>query len=292
MRHPLLSAFSLGLVLVLGGCRASLPPLPAWQSSEGRSHAELGHIVDLASGQLISPEQLVQHLSAAPGCWSARNTTTPTITRCSYGCCAPCKANARRAACCWKCCSPSSNRCWTSSRGNLGRQTCPRPLARQDGWDWQLYGPIVTEALQQRVPLLAANLSPGEMRQAYRQPPSLPGERSNAPTVKAALLEQVRVGHCGMLPESQLPAMLAVQQQRDRRMAERLLAAPQPALLLAGAYHVRKDWGAVALADLQAQGESKVLLLAEVGEQVDTGEADYVWYTAAMPEQDYCAQLR
>jgi len=111
--------------------------------------------------------------------------------------------------------------------------------------------------------------------------------------VKAALLEHVRAGHCGMLPESRLPAMLAVQQQRDRRMAERLLAAPQPALLLAGAYHVRKDLGVpLHLADLKAQGESKVLLLAEVGEQVDAGEADFVWYTAAMPEQDYCAQLR
>jgi len=141
--------------------------------------------------------------------------------------------------------------------------------------------------------LLAANLSPGEMRQAYRQPASLTGARSNAPAVKAALLEQVRAGHCGMLPESQLPAMLAVQQQRDRRMAERLLSAPQPALLFAGAYHVRKDLGIpLHLADLGASGESKVLLLAEVGEQVEPGEADYVWYTAATPERDYCAQFR
>jgi uncharacterized iron-regulated protein len=143
------------------------------------------------------------------------------------------------------------------------------------------------------VTLLAANLSPAEMRQAYRQPAPVQGEKSNAPAVKAALLEQVRAGHCGMLPESQLPAMLAVQQQRDRRMAERLQAAPQPALLFAGAYHVRKDLGIpLHLADLGASGESKVLLLAEVGERIEPGEADYVWYTAAMPEQDYCAQLR
>ncbi|MNP81827.1 hypothetical protein D3C76_1802930 [compost metagenome] len=46
------------------------------------------------------------------------------------------------------------------------------------------------------------------------------------------------------------------------------------------------------LADLGAKGESKVLLLAEVGEQVGAGMADYVWYTPATPEQDYCAQLR
>ncbi|WP_338206311.1 ChaN family lipoprotein, partial [Parageobacillus thermoglucosidasius] len=77
------------------------------------------------------------------------------------------------------------------------------------------------------------------------------------------MLEQVRAGHCGLLPESQLPAMLAVQQQRDRQMAEQLLKAPQPALLLAGAYHVRKDLGVpLHLVDLGAQGRSVVVLLA------------------------------
>jgi uncharacterized iron-regulated protein len=131
------------------------------------------------------------------------------------------------------------------------------------------------------------------MRQVYRHPAVLPGTQSNAPAVRAALLEQVKQGHCGLLPESQLPAMLAVQQQRDRRIAERLLAAPQPALLLTGAYHARKDLGVpLHLADLGAKGASKVVLLAEAGEQVEPGMADYVWYTAAMPEQDYCAQLR
>ena len=63
MRHPLLSGFSLCLVLAIGGCQASLPPLPAWQSSEGRMHAELGTIVDLASEQVISPETLVERLA-------------------------------------------------------------------------------------------------------------------------------------------------------------------------------------------------------------------------------------
>ncbi|MNP75711.1 hypothetical protein D3C76_1728170 [compost metagenome] len=87
--------------------------------------------------------------------------------------------------------------------------------------------------------------------------------------------------------------MLAVQQQRDRRMAERMIAAPEPALLFAGSYHVRKDLGVpLHLADLGAQGQTKVVLLAEVGERVEPGMADYVWFTAAVPEQDYCAQLR
>ncbi len=169
----------------------------------------------------------------------------------------------------------------------------PQALAWQEGWDWRLYGPIVREALQRQIPLLAANLTPDEMRQAYRNPLVLDGQHSNAPAVKAALLEHVRAGHCGLLPEQQLPAMLAVQQQRDRRIAERMMAAPAPALLFAGSYHARKDLGVpLHLADLGAPGETKVLLLVEVGEKVEPGMADYVWYTAALPAQDYCAQLR
>jgi len=35
-----------------------------------------------------------------------------------------------------------------------------------------------------------------------------------------------------------------------------------------------------------------VLILAEVGRTVAADSADYVWYTAAQPEQDHCAQFR
>lgn len=293
MRHPLLSGFSLCLVLALGGCQASLPPLPAWQSSEGRADAQLGHIVDLASGQVISPEQLVQRLVGAPRVLVGEKHDNPDHHALQLWLLRALQGQRVQGSLLLEMLQPEQQPLVDKVQGQPLPADLPKALAWQEGWDWQLYGPIVREALQQRVPLLAANLSPGEMRQAYRQPASLTGERSNAPAVKAALLEQVRAGHCGMLPASQLPAMLAVQQQRDRRMAERLLSAPQPALLFAGAYHVRKDLGIpLHLADLGASGESKVLLLAEVGEQVEPGEADYVWYTAATPAQDYCAQFR
>ncbi|MFJ4386170.1 ChaN family lipoprotein [Pseudomonas sp. NPDC089408] len=293
MRHPLLSGFSLCLLLALGGCQASLPPLPAWQSTEGRSHGELGHIVDLASGQVIDPEQLVQRLAAAPRVLVGEKHDNPDHHALQLWLLRALQGQRAQGSLLLEMLQPEQQPLVDKLAGQPLPADLPKALAWQEGWDWQLYGPIVREAVQQRMPLLAANLSPGEMRQAYRQPASLSGERSNAPPVKAALLEQVRAGHCGMLPESQLPAMLAVQQQRDRRMAERLLAAPQPALLCAGAYHVRKDLGVpLHLSDLGAQGQSVVLLLAEVGEQVEAGQADYVWYTAAMPEQDYCAQLK
>ena len=295
MRHLLLSGFSLCLMLSLGGCQASLPPLPSWQSSEGRTHAELGHIIDLASGRAISPEQLVQRLAGTPRVLVGEKHDNPDHHALQLWLLRAMQGNRVQGSLLLEMLQPEQQPLVDKVQGQPLPANLPKALAWQEGWDWQLYGPIVREALQDRVQLLAANLSPGEMRQAYRQPAPLTGKRSNAPAVKGALLEQVRAGHCGMLPESQLPAMLAVQQQRDRRMAERLLSAPQPALLFAGAYHVRKDLGIpLHLADLgaSASGETKVLLLAEVGEQVEPGQADYVWYTTAMPEQDYCAQFR
>jgi uncharacterized iron-regulated protein len=169
----------------------------------------------------------------------------------------------------------------------------PGALNWQSGWDWNLYGPIVRFVLTQPYPLLAANLDTLEVRTVYAKPPTLNGRLSNAPSVKDELLAQINDSHCGLLPTSQMPAMLAVQQQRDRRMAERLLSAPTPSLLFAGAYHARKDVGVpIHVLDLGEPEAPTVLMLAEEGGEVTSAMADYVWYTPATPAQDYCAQMR
>lgn len=172
-------------------------------------------------------------------------------------------------------------------------ENLPDALDWSPGWDWNLYGPVVEYALAQPYPLLAANLDAVEIQRFYRQAPGLSGVRSNGAAVKDELLGQIRDAHCGLLPESQMPAMVAVQQQRDRRMAERLLAAPTPALLFAGAWHGRKDVGVpLHTLDIGAGEAPVVLMLAEEGSEVTSAMADYVWYTPATPPVDYCAQMR
>jgi uncharacterized iron-regulated protein len=169
----------------------------------------------------------------------------------------------------------------------------PGALDWSPGWDWNLYGPVMEFALPQPYPVLAANLDRTEIQRIYRQMPSVEGERSNSSQVKEKLLGQIRESHCDLLPESQKPAMLAVQQQRDRRMAEQLLKAPTPALLFAGAWHGRKDVGVpLHVRDMGANETPVVLMLAEEGSNVTSAMADYVWYTPATPPQDYCAQMR
>ncbi|MGE7992702.1 ChaN family lipoprotein [Pseudomonas sp. NPDC089554] len=295
MRHRFIC--SLSIVALLVGCQvyqAELPALPAWQSSEGRSEATLGQIRELANGRTLTPLQLVQALADAPRVLVGEKHDNPDHHRLELWLLRALQTQRPQGSLLLEMLqSEQQPRVDAIKAQPTLPEDLPKALDWQEGWSWQSYGPIVQYALTHQLPLLAADLSKAEVRKVYREQPVLAGAQSNAPAVKAALLEDVRAGHCGLLPESQLPAMLAIQQQRDRRMAERLLATAQPALLIAGSYHARKDLGVpLHLADLGAKGASKVLLLVEVGEVVEPGAADYVWYTAALPEQDYCAGLR
>lgn len=109
------------------------------------------------------------------------------------------------------------------------------------------------------------------------------GQLSAQPAVRKALEETIRTSHGGKIEADQLQAMLAIQQQRDRRMAERLLAAPTPALLIAGGYHAAKSVGVpLHVRDLQPAAAPMVLMLAEPGVQVDANTADYLWITPSV----------
>lgn len=297
MRYALLFGLSMSVFLTISGCqvhRPALPELPAWQSSQGLEEPALGQIQALPSGRVLTPDELVQALSDVPRILVGEKHDNPDHHALQRWLLQALQTARPQGSVVLEMLQPAQQPLIDKVQRQAQLPSdLPAALDWQQGWDWQMYAPIVLEALKGPGVLLAGDLSPEAMRGAYRRQPVLSGERSNAPQVKAALLEQVREGHCGLLPESQLPAMLVIQQQRDRHMAERLLAAPQPALLLAGAYHARKDLGVpLHLIDLQAQGDTRVLLLAEVGQKVEAGMADYVWYTAALPEQDYCAQLR
>ena len=121
-----------------------------------------------------------------------------------------------------------------------------------------------------------------EITAFYQQPQFPAGQLSAQPAVRKALEETIRTSHGGQIEADQLQAMLAIQQQRDRRMAERLLAAPTPALLIAGGYHAAKSVVPLHVRDLQPAAAPTVLMLAEPGVQVDANTADYLWITPSV----------
>lgn len=286
------------LIPLMAACqsRGVLPP-PAPIAPEGRDHAQLGQIVELASGQVITPQQLVERLAKAPRVLVGEQHDNRDHHALQLWLSRELAAQRPQGSLLLEMLNPDQQarveQVQAAARAGRMPVDTIAALAWQPGWDWSLYGALVQYQLRQPYPLLAANLDRAEIMQIYQARPTLQGVASTAPAVQAKLQEDIRDSHCGLLPDSQIPAMLAVQQQRDRRMAERLLAAPQPAMLLAGAFHVRKDLGVpLHLADLGAGEGNLVLILAEVGKQPAADSADYVWYTAANAPEDHCAKLR
>ena len=111
------------------------------------------------------------------------------------------------------------------------------------GWPWPRYRPAVMAAVRAGVPVLGANL-PRAQQKAAMQDASL-DRLLSGPALKAQQ-QAVRLGHCQMLPESQIRPMTRVQIARDRAMAETIasLVAPgKTVVLLAGSGHVQPDVG-------------------------------------------------
>ena len=287
------------LLALLAACQSqtAVSPLPVWQSPEGRDSAELGVIRDLHSGERLSPMQLLDRLAAAPRVLIGEQHDNPDHHALELWLARALAERRPGGSVLLEMLDPNQQAAVTATQTAAEKGQAPTDLIAalqwQAGWDWSLYGPLVTWLVKQPTPLLSANLDRSEILDIYRRKPELQGKSSTAAAVRDALLDDIRDSHCGLLPDSQLPAMLAVQQQRDRRMAERFKAAPEPAVLIAGGFHARRDLGVpLHLQDIGAAQGLQVLMLAEVGKTVVPAQADYVWYTPAQPPTDYCAQMR
>lgn len=159
-------------------------------------------------------------------------------------------------------------------------------------WPWQDYGPAVMTAVRAGVPVLGANLPTDQMQASVNDSKldvQLPG-----PALKAQQ-QAIRIGHCNLLPESQITPMTRVQIARDITMADtihQLVFPGKTVLLLAGNGHADRRLGVPQhlRADLKAKS---IHLRAGQGQGADTADAfDSVWTTPALPDTDHCAKLQ
>lgn len=145
------------------------------------------------------------------------------------------------------------------------------------GWPWPMYGELVMNGIKGNAPLLSANISRARIKDIYQNPDFPTGKHSSQTTVRDKISDTITVMHGGNIAPEQLTAMLAIQQQRDRFMAQQLLTAPQPGLLFVGGYHAAKDVGVpLHIQDLNGQ-PAIVLMLSTEGTTVTAAQADYVW---------------
>jgi len=179
----------------------------------------------------------------------------------------------------------------------------------EEAWDWEFYGPLLQAVYAADLPLTAANITSATMGRVYSEetPPAI-ARVFDAETMQQ-LNQDIDESHCGLLLESQFPAMVRVQQTRDYTMANSMAipATGKTTLLIAGNYHVRHDLGVpnyLLARDGQLQ-RSDILALSfmEVGPGEEDPSAylqqfksqpafDYIWFTPAISDEDYCASLQ
>ena len=177
-----------------------------------------------------------------------------------------------------------------------------------EGWPWQFYGPLVEHTFRAGLPILAGNISRESIGSIYADSAAAPPQVLSVPAVEQLHVD-IDESHCGMLPESQFPAMVRVQQARDQAMANKLLVPGdgEVSVLIAGNYHVRQDLGVPNYLLAMASGLTRDAILALTFMEVQQGESnpvdylestgdqpayDYLWFTPAVQASDYCESFQ
>ena len=159
------------------------------------------------------------------------------------------------------------------------------------GWPWKDYGPVVMAAVQGGVPVLGANLPRAAM------PAAMANETLDGRLAAGSLEQQrdnIRTGHCMLLPESRIAPMTRVQIARDAALADTVASASQPGktvLLVAGGGHVLRGLGVPTHLPPRLRLQ---VVLAVAGPHYATKipGADAVWMTPPVPPKDPCAELK
>ncbi len=266
--------------------------LPDWQSPKGMDAEHLGQVLNTRTGEWESPAVLVAALADEAYVLLGEKHDNPDHQALQLWLLQALQSERRQASLVVEMLRSEQQPQLDQWQGQSlpDDVSLPEELGWQ-GWDWSAYGELVRWGLTYSERLLASNLSRSEIQAAYQQPEPLDEQRYSS-AARDQLGRIMQRSHCDKLPEERMPAMLAIQQARDQRMAAVLSSADAPGLLVAGAFHVRKDLG-VPLHWPSAMAEPMVVMLVEAGSDLpDAGQADWVWLTPAQPEQDHCAQFR
>ena len=191
---------------------------------------------------------------------------------------------------------------------SAAQQDCPDAAcviakAGGKGWDWDFYKPVIDLALRQRIPLVAANVSPQDARLVVRDGLSAAlsaklldayGLNAGVPSeVDAIQREAVFQGHCRMAPKAALGGMVSAQVARDVWMAHVVREHPQSTvLLLAGNGHVRKDAGVYHWLSSAERLRTQVHAYLEAPDAQDAALFDQIHPIAAVTREDPCAAFR
>lgn len=285
-----------------------------WQSPLLQEHPLTGHIVATATGHLLSQAQLLQAVREFDYVLIGEKHDNPDHHRLESLLLGELLAEERSE---WRYPQVVFEMLDDSQHDALQALTHETtPMQRQaqlrwseQRWPWSDYAALFDQVLEHGRILRDGNVHKETLKKVYRegraalQPPgrfvSMDAINSQQ---KAVLLDHLYERHCKMMPRQQLGSMVTVQLAKDASMANAMVEQSR-AILVAGAYHTRKDVGVPQhLMTLMDEGRTLVviaILEVEAGKLQVTDydaatlvQADYVWFTPKWTDRDYCEDMK
>jgi len=172
-------------------------------------------------------------------------------------------------------------------------------------WQWPLHRPILEAAVAGNAELRGGNLPVAEVRAIVKDglaaaPADLrPALATPAwtPAAEAELEQDIDQGHCHALPQSMWARMALAQRARDAAMADAMLQAQTPrVVLIAGNGHVRRDRGAAFYLRQAGVADRDIISVGYLEQDEPTGTEDtgfdIVHRTPAAEREDPCAAFK
>ncbi len=169
----------------------------------------------------------------------------------------------------------------------------------KSGWPpFEIYEPVFAAALGNKLTITAGEPVP-------ETPDAVGALIETAPlsdTHQAALIEELKVSHCGVLPDPVVPKIAIAQRKRDAKLTLAMQAAGiaggDGTVLITGSGHARVDRGVPHY--LRDVGETSVTVIftevspesTEAADGFEPGTADYIWFTPRHKRDDPCVALR
>ena len=302
------------LIAVLSACSVT-----DWQSSYGRNHRLTGQIWDVSSGKFMDRRSFLIRLARAEFVLLGEKHDNPDHHRLQAELLRGLIAAGRRPAVGFEMFS-------LDDAGAIAKHLARAPSDaaglgpavnwQKSGWpDWAMYQPIAEAALAAKLTIVATNLPLATARQMSREGLALePSVRRDlgldqplSDAMLATMVADIQNSHCGYGSAESIQTMVQVQRARDAQMAQSLIAAATAdgAVLVAGAGHVRSDYGIPVYLTAKAPGRQVVsIAFVEVDElepepnkYLPAGAAgrapfDYLWFTPRLDNEDACEKFK
>lgn len=262
------------MFLMLCACTQSIKDIP---------EEKLGKIIDLKTNEVLTPQQWVKRVSGVDHLLVGEKHDSLSHHQAQYWLLEQLQKQRPQGSLILEMLSVDQQPLVDKVQAEFAKnpENLTARLMWKKSWNWDLYGDLVKYPFEHQYQLISSNLTQDEVKQILKGAEPLRGFVSTEKSVKEKIAQLILNNHhCSTCSaeESHIQRMVEVQQFRDRRMAEKLLSAKKPNILLAGNHHIHRKYGVpVHLADLSPKTVFKTILLVNSSDNYSYQDSDYLW---------------